>query len=154
MFHQVLSQGTDLDCFTSWYLFPSTVDKLTMSYDYNSLILPSASHTRDLGHAKLQPGVPGGRPASTCLGIWSSKCCHTSTCSGIHQSRGPRRSTCFDLPRNPILRRPTCLNLPGDLIPSRLSCISLPGDLHPDPGTRGSQVATVLGRISFRKTYP
>ena len=26
-----------------------------------------------------------------------------------------------------------------------------PGDLHPDPGMPGSQVATVLGRTSFRK---
>ena len=32
-----------------------------------------------------------------------------------------------------------------------LSHLSLPGDLHPDPG---SQVATVLSRISFKKTYP
>ena len=39
-------------------------------------------------------------------------------------------------------------------ISSKLSCLSLPGDLHPDPGTPGSQVATVLGRISFRKTHP
>ena len=27
-------------------------------------------------------------------------------------------------------------------------------DLHPDPGTPGSQVATALGRISFRNTHP
>ena len=32
-----------------------------------------------------------------------------------------------------------------------LSHLSLPGDLHPDPG---SQVATVLSRISFKKIYP
>ena len=56
--------------------------------------------------------------------------------------------------RDPILGRPSCLNLPGDLISRRLSLLSLPGDLHPDPGTPGSQVATVLGRISFRKTHP
>ena len=37
-------------------------------------------------------------------------------------------------------------------ISRRLSRLSLPGDLHPDPGTPGSQVATVLGRISFKKT--
>ena len=36
----------------------------------------------------------------------------------------------------------------------KLSCLSLPGDLHPDLGTPGSQVATILGRISFRKTHP
>ena len=27
--------------------------------------------------------------------------------------------------------------------------LQLGGDLHPDPGMPGSQVATVLGRISF-----
>ena len=42
---------------------------------------------------------------------------------------------------------------PGDSISRRLSCLSLPEDLHPDPGMPGSQVATVLGRISFRKTH-
>ena len=63
---------------------------------------------------------------------------HASTYLGIHQSRGPRRLT--------------CLYLPGDLISRRLSCLNLPGDLHPDQGIPGSQVATVLGRISFRKT--
>ena len=133
------SQGTGLECFTSWYLFPPTVDKRTMSYDYNPLILPSTSHTRDLGHAKLQPRVPGGRPASTCLRIWSSGCCHASTCLGIHQSRDHKL---------------TCLNLPRDSISRMFACLNLSGDLHPDTGTPSSQVATVLGRISFRKTHP
>ena len=99
-------------------------------------------------------GVPGGQPSLTCLGIWSLKICYASTCLGIRQSRGPRRSSCLDLPRDPILGRPTCLDLPRDSISRRLSRLSLPGDLHPDPGTPGSQVATVLGRISFRKTHP
>ena len=94
-------------------------------------------------------GIPGSHPASTCLGIWSLKGCHASTYSGIHQSRGPRRSSRLDLPRDPILRRPTCLNLPEDLISRRMSDLSLPEDLHPGPGMPGSQVATVLGRISF-----
>ena len=44
--------------------------------------------------------------------------------------------------------------MPWDSISRRLSRLSLPGDLHPDPGTPGSQIATVLGRISFRKTHP
>ena len=88
------------------------------------LILPSTGHAGGLGDAQLQPGVPGGQPASTCLGIWSSEGCHASTCSGICQSRGPRR--------------PTCLDLPTDSISRRLSCLSLPGKLHPDPGTPGS----------------
>ena len=133
------SQGTGLKCFTSWYLFPSMVDKLTMSYDYNPLILSSTSHARDLGHAKLQTGVQGVQPGSACLGIWSWGCCHASTCLGIHQSRDPK-STCLDLPRDSISRRWSCFNLPGDL--------------HPDLGMPGSQVATVLGRISFGKTHP
>ena len=93
-------------------------------------------------------------PASTCLGIWSSKGCHASTCLGIHQSRGPRKSTYLDLPRDPIIGRVTCLNLSRDSISRRLPCLSLPGDLHPDPGIPGLQVATVLGRISFKKTHP
>ena len=68
--------------------------------------------------------------------------------------QGSQESTCFDLPRDPILRRPTHLDLPGDSISRRLSCLRLPGDLHPDPETPSFQIATVLGRISFRKTYP
>ena len=102
-------------------------------------------------------GIPGSHPASTCLGIWSLKGCHAPNCLGICQSKGPRtlgRSTCLNLPRDPILGRPTCLDLPRGSISRRLSCFSLPGDQHPDPGTPGSQVAIVLGRISFRKTHP
>ena len=90
----------------------------------------------------------------TCIGIWSLKCCHASACMEIHQSRGPSRSSRLNLSRDPIPGRPTCLNLPGDSISRRLSCLSLPGDLHPDPGMPVSQVAIVLGRISFRKTRP
>ena len=60
----------------------------------------------------------------------------------------------LDLPRNPILGRTSSLDLSGDSISRRLSPLSLPGDLHPDLGMPGSQVATVLGRMSFRKTYP
>ena len=30
----------------------------------------------------------------------------------------------------------------------------MPQDLHPDVGMPGSQVATVLGRISFKETHP
>ena len=87
---------------------------------------------------------------------------------GSASPRGPRRSSRLnlprspifgrlshlDLPRDPILRRPSCLDLPRDLIFRRLSCLSLPEDLHADLATPGSQVATVLGRISFRKTHP
>ena len=83
------------------------------------------------------------------------------------QSGGPRRSTCLDLPRDlvlkrlsrldlprdPILGRPMCLDLPGDSISRKLSRLSLPVDLHPDLGTPGSQVATVLGRMSLHHIY-
>ena len=72
----------------------------------------------------------------------------------ICQSSGSRRLTCLDLPRDPIFRRPTCLNLPGEVIFRRLSCLSLPGDLHSELEKPGSQVATELGRISFRKFHP
>ena len=54
------SQGTGLGCFTSWYIFPSAVDKPAMSLDYNPLILPSTSHAGGLGNAQLQPEIPGG----------------------------------------------------------------------------------------------
>ena len=47
----------------------------------------------------------------------------------------------------------TCPDLLRDLVPGRLSHLNLPGDLHPDPVTPSSQVATVVGRISFRKTH-
>ena len=67
--------------------------------------------------------------------------------------RGPRRSSRLDLPRDPILRRPSCLDLPRDSVSRRLSCLSLPGDLHPVQGTPGSQVATVLGRMSLHHVY-
>ena len=60
------SQGTGLDCFTSWYLFPSTTGKPAMSKDYNPLILPSTSHSGDLGDTQLQPGNPR---RSTCLDL-------------------------------------------------------------------------------------
>ena len=51
-------------------------------------------------------------------------------------------------------RRLTCLNLTGDSISRRLSHLNLPGNRHPDLEMPGSQVATVLGRIRFRKTHP
>ena len=53
-------QDTDMDCFTSSYLFTSAEVKPAMSEDYNPLILPSTCHARDFGDAQLQPGVPGG----------------------------------------------------------------------------------------------
>ena len=111
------------------------------------------SHWRPWGCSTPVWGVLGGQPSLTCLGIWTLKGCHTSTCLGIHQFRGRRRSSRLNLPRNPIFWRPTCLNLPRGSISRRLSHLSLSGDLHPDQGMPGSQAATVLGRISFRKTH-
>ena len=98
------------------------------------------------------PGVPGARLASTCLGSGPQEVVMPQPAQG--STRGPRRSTYLDLPRDPILGRTTCFDLPGDLISMRLPCHSLPGDLHPDPGIPSSQVATVLGRIRFRKAHP
>ena len=46
----------------------------------------------------------------------------------------------------------TCLDLLRDLVLGKLSHLNHHGDLHPDLGMPSSQVATVLGRISFRKT--
>ena len=68
---------------------------------------------------------------------------------GSASPTGPRRSSRLDLPRDPILGRPSRLNLPRDSISRRLSRLSLSGDLHPDPGMPGSQVVTVLGRMSL-----
>ena len=89
-----------------------------------------------------------------CLGIGLRNVVTPQPVQGSSSPRGPRRSSRLDLPRDPILGRLSCLDLPGDSISRRLSHLSLPGDLHPDPGMPGSQVATVLGRISFRKTHP
>ena len=100
------------------------------------------------------PGVPGGQPALTCLGIWSSKGCHTSTCSGIRQSRGPRRSSRLDLTRDPTLGRPTCLDLPRDSISRRLSRLSLPGDLHSDQGTPGFHLPSPFSHPSADQARP
>ena len=98
------------------------------------------------------PRVPGGRIASTYIGSGPQEIVILQLAQG--STRGPRRSTYLDLPSNPILGRTTCLDLPGDLISMRLPRHSLPGDLHPDPGIPSSQVATVLGRIRFRKAHP
>ena len=124
-------------------------------YNIQPLILPNTGHTGDLGDAQTPVrGVPGGHHALTCLEIGLQKVVMPQPVWGSSSPRGPRRSSRLDLPRDPILGRPSCLDLPGDSISRRLSRLSLPGDLHPDPGMPGSQVATVLGRISFRKTQP
>ena len=110
-------------------------------YNIQPLILPSTGHTGDLGDAQTPVrGVPGGHHALICLGIGLQKVVMPQPVRGSFSPRGPRRSSCLDLPRDSISRR--------------LSRLSLPGDLHPDLRTPGSQVATVLGKISFRKTHP
>ena len=62
---------------------------------------------------------------------------HTSTCPGTEFLGGQHALTCLGIRSPGGCHASTCL-----------------GNLHPDPGTPGSQVATVLGRISFRKTHP
>ena len=121
----------------------------------NPLILPNTGHTGHLGDAQTPvQRVPGGHHTLTCLGISLQKVVTPLPVRGSSSPRGPRRSSHLDLPRDPILGRPSRLDLPRDSISRRLSRVSLPGDLHPDLGTHGSRVATVLGRISFRKTHP
>ena len=103
------------------------------------------------------PTPPWGPRRSTCLDLpWDLVLRRLSCLSLLRDppAQGARRLTCLDLPRDPIFGRPICLNLPGDSISRRLSHLNLSGDLHPDLVMPGSQVATVLGRISFRKTYP
>ena len=137
-----------MDCFTSQCLFPST------AMSYNPLTLPSTGHTGDLGMPNSSLGVPGGRPASTCLEIWSLKGCHASTCSGILQSRGPgsrHASTCLGTQFLGGLPASTCLGTQS------------PGGCHASPclgictmtwGCLALRLAIVLGRISFKKTHP
>ena len=89
----------------------------------------------------------------TCLGMGLQKVVTPQPVQGSFSPRGPRRLSLLDLPRDPILGRPSHLDLPGDSISRRLSRLSLPGDLYPDPGTPGSQVATVLGKMNFYRIY-
>ena len=122
-----------------------------MSLDYNPLILPRTSHARGPEDTQLQSGDPR---RSMCPGIWSLVDWHASAFLGIHHSVGPMRSTCLDTPRDPTTGSLTCLDLPRYSVSRRSTCLNLPGDLRPDLGTPGSQIATVLDRINFRKTYP
>ena len=101
-----------------------------------------------------QPRVLGAQHASTCLEIWSLRGCHTSTCSGVCWSQ---RAGMPWPAQGPSSLEDDLLDLPGDSVSRRLSRFSLSGDLqdlHSDLGTPGSQIATVLGRISFRQTHP
>ena len=66
-----LSQGTGLDHFTSWLSIPIHGGQTS-----NELRLHSLNPTQQwscwrLGMANSNLGVPGGRPALTCLGIQS-----------------------------------------------------------------------------------
>ena len=87
------------------------------------------------------------------------------------QFRGPRRLTCLDLLRDLVLERLSYLNLLRDPPIQGSQEVYMPRpawgfDLQeavmpqtawgsaPDLGMPSSQVATVLGRISFRKTHP
>ena len=74
------------------------------------------------------------------------------------QSRGSRRSTCLDMPRNLVIGSLSYLNLLGDLAVQGSQKVDMRrpawgSALHPDPGMPGSKDATVLDRISFRKTH-
>ena len=94
------SQGTDMDCFASGYLFTSAVDKPAMSEDYNPLLLASIGHTGDLGDAQLQSGGP-----------------RRSTRLDLPRDPILRRLTCLDLPGESISMRLSHLSLPVELHP-------------------------------------
>ena len=90
------SQGTGLDCFTSWYLFPSAVNKLAMSQDYNPLILPSTGHAGDLGEAQLQ-----------------SRGSRKLTCLNLPRDLVPGRLSHLNILRDPPVQGSQEVNLPG-----------------------------------------
>ena len=120
----------------------------------NPLILPSIGHTGDLGDIQLQSGGPR---RWTSLDLPKDLVLKRLSCLNLFRDPPVQGSQEVDMPRTaqgPTLRMLTCLDLPRDSISRRLSCLSLPGDMHPDPGMPGSQVATVLGKISFKKTHP
>ena len=88
------SQGTHLDYLTSWYLFPSTVDKPAMSY--NPLILPSTGHAGELGDAHLQSGGP---KRSTCLDLSRDLVFRSLSCLNLLGDPPVQRPQEFDTPR-------------------------------------------------------
>ena len=78
------------------------------------LILPSTSHTGDLGDAQLQPGCPG---RSTHLDLPSYPVPGRLSCLSLRgdpPAWGPRWSTCLDLPRDLVPMKLSCLNLLRD----------------------------------------
>ena len=89
----------------------------------------------------------------TCLNLPRDLILGSLSCLNLLGDPPVQGSQEVDMPRDPILGRLTCLDLPRNSTSRRLSCLNLPGDLHPDLGMPGSQVATVLSRISFRKTH-
>ena len=128
------SQGTGLDCFTSRYLFPSVVNKLAISYNYNPLILSSTSHSWRFGDTQLKPGDP-----------------RRSTCLNLPRDPVPGKLSCLSMLRDPSAQDPrksTCLDLPRDLVPGRLSCLNLLRD-PPVPGIPGGQHASTCPGTQF-----
>ena len=117
--------------------------RITAPYSYPALVM--------LGTLGTPSSSLLGSQEVDCLGISSSEGRHASTCSENCQSGGCGSSS----PAQGLNSQEADLPPPSwNLISKRLSHPSLPGDLHPDLGTPGSQVATILGRISFRKTHP
>ena len=82
-------QGTDLDCFTSQCLFPST------AMSYNPLTLPSTGHTGDLGDAQLQSGGP-----------------RRLTCLNLHRDLVLGRLPCLNLHRDPTVQGSQEVDMP------------------------------------------
>ena len=66
-------------------------------YNIQPLNDPALVTLEILGMSNSSPGVPGGQPALTCLGIWSLKGCHASTCPGIWSLEGCHALTCLGI---------------------------------------------------------
>ena len=90
------SQGTDLECFTSWYLLPSVVDKPAMSEDYNPLILCSTGHAGDVGDDQLQSRGP---KRSACLDLPRNLVLRRLSCLNLLKDLPVQGSQEIDIPR-------------------------------------------------------
>ena len=147
------SQDTDMDRQDTdmCYLFTSAEVKPAMSEDYNPLILPSTGHIGDY------PSPIGGPRRLTCLGLPRDLVLGRLSHLNLLGDPPVQGSQEVYMPWSAQGPNSQETNLPQptqNLISRKLSHLSLPGDLPPYLGMPSSQAATVLGRISFRKTPP
>ena len=141
-----------MNCFYIMVSFPSAVDKPAISH--NPLIRPSTCFAGKLGDAQLQLGGPR-RP--TCLDLPRDLVLGRLSCLNLLGNPSDQGSQEVNMPQpaqGPNSQEADMPRPARDSISSRLSCLDPHGDPHPDPGMPGSQAATILGRISVRKTHP